>query len=90
MAQTTLAPKEAHVGFSMGIAGTDVAKEASDIILMDNNLSSIVSAIMWGRCVYDAVKKFLQFHVSVNITAVVITFVTAVASNAETSAQTAV
>lgn len=57
---------------------------------MDDNLSSIVSAIMWGRCVNDTVKKFLQFHVSVNITAVVITFATAVASNAETSAQTAV
>src|SRR6266852_1573690 len=74
----------------MGIAGTEVAKEASDIILMDDNFSSIVSAIMWGRCVNDAVKKFLQFQVSVNITAVVITFVTAVASNSETSALTAV
>ena len=86
----SLALKEAHVGFSMGIAGTEVAKEASDIILMDDNFSSIVSAIMWGRCVNDAVKKFLQFQVSVNITAVVITFVTAVASNSETSALTAV
>lgn len=44
----------------MGIAGTEVAKEASDIILMDDNFSSIVSAIMWGRCVNDSVKKFLQ------------------------------
>jgi len=86
----SLALKEAHVGFSMGITGTEVAKEASDIILMDDNFSSIVSAIMWGRCVNDAVKKFLQFQVSVNITAVVITFVTAVASNTETSALTAV
>ena len=74
----------------MGIAGTEVAKEASDIILMDDNFSSIVSAIMWGRCVNDAVKKFLQFQVSVNITAVVITFVTAVASSSETSVLTAV
>ncbi len=64
--------------------------EVSDTILMDDNFSSIVSAIMWGRCVNDAVKKFLQFQVSVNITAVVITFVTAVASNSETSALTAV
>lgn len=86
----SLALKEAHVGFSMGIAGTEVAKEASDIILMDDNFASIVSAIMWGRCVNDAVKKFLQFQISVNITAVVITFVTAVASNSETSALTAV
>ena len=82
--------KAAHVGFSMGIAGTEVAKEASDIILMDDNFSSIVKAIMWGRCVNDAVRKFLQFQISTNVTAVVITFVTAVASNSETSALSAV
>jgi Ca2+-transporting ATPase len=52
--------KKANVGFSMGIAGTEVAKEASDIILMDDNFASIVSAIMWGRAVNDGVKKFLQ------------------------------
>ena len=50
----------ADVGFSMGISGTEVAKEASSIILMDDDFSSIVKAIMWGRCVNDAVKKFLQ------------------------------
>src|SRR5204863_2421397 len=50
----------ADVGFSMGIAGTEVAKEASSIILMDDNFASIVKAIMWGRSVSDAVKKFLQ------------------------------
>lgn len=56
--------KMADVGFSMGIAGTEVAKEASAIILMDDNFASIVKAIMWGRAVNDAVKKFLQvrFH----------------------------
>ena len=52
--------KMADVGFSMGITGTEVAKEASAIILMDDNFSSIVKAIMWGRAVNDAVKKFLQ------------------------------
>ena len=52
--------KTADVGFSMGISGTEVAKEASDIILMDDNFSSIVKAIMWGRAVNDSVKKFLQ------------------------------
>ena len=52
--------KMADVGFSMGIAGTEVAKEASSIILMDDNFASIVKAIMWGRSVSDAVKKFLQ------------------------------
>ncbi|KAF8591205.1 calcium-translocating P-type ATPase [Ramaria rubella] len=82
--------KTAHVGFSMGIAGTEVAKEASDIILMDDNFTSIVSAIMWGRCVNDAVRKFLQFQVSVNIAAVFITFISAVASSSETSVLSAV
>ena len=82
--------KTANVGFSMGIAGTEVAKEASDIILMDDNFASIVKAIMWGRCVNDAVRKFLQFQISTNITAVVITFVSAVASNEEESVLTAV
>ncbi len=52
--------KSADVGFSMGIAGTEVAKEASAIILMDDNFASIVKAIMWGRAVNDSVKKFLQ------------------------------
>ncbi|KAF2423678.1 putative calcium transporting P-type ATPase [Tothia fuscella] len=70
--------KAADVGFSMGITGTEVAKEASDIILMDDNFSSIVKALAWGRTINDAVKKFLQFQITVNITAVVLTFVTAV------------
>lgn len=52
--------KTADVGFSMGISGTEVAKEASAIILMDDNFASIVKAIMWGRAVNDSVKKFLQ------------------------------
>ncbi|SNX85956.1 related to putative calcium P-type ATPase NCA-2 [Melanopsichium pennsylvanicum] len=82
--------KTANVGFSMGIAGTEVAKEASDIILMDDNFASIVSAIMWGRCVNDAVRKFLQFQLSVNISAVIVTFVTAVASEEGESALKAV
>ena len=72
--------KAADVGFSMGIAGTEVAKEASSIILLDDNFSSIVSAIMWGRSVNDAVAKFLQFQLTVNITAVILAFVSAVAS----------
>ena len=72
--------KTADVGFSMGIAGTEVAKEASAIILLDDNFSSIVKAIMWGRSVNDAVSKFLQFQITVNITAVILAFVSAVAS----------
>ncbi|KAH9052618.1 hypothetical protein EDB87DRAFT_422577 [Lactarius vividus] len=75
--------KTAHVGFSMGVAGTEVAKEASDIVLMDDDFSSIVKAIVWGRCVNDSVRKFLQFQVSANITAIVIMFVWALASDEE-------
>jgi Ca2+-transporting ATPase len=82
--------KTADVGFSMGIAGTEVAKEASAIILMDDNFASIVKAMMWGRAVNDAVKKFLQFQVTVNITAVLLTFISAVSSGSEGSVLTAV
>jgi Ca2+-transporting ATPase len=73
--------KTADIGFSMGIAGTEVAKEASSIILMDDNFRSIVKAIMWGRSVNDAVSKFLQFQITVNITAVILAFVSAVSSS---------
>jgi Ca2+ transporting ATPase len=61
--------KRADVGFAMGIQGTDVAKEASDIILTDDNFSSIVKAVMWGRNVYDAIAKFLQFQLTANVVA---------------------
>lgn len=66
--------KKADVGFAMGLAGTDVAKEASDIILTDDNFSSIVKAVMWGRNVYDSISKFLQFQLTVNVVAVVVAF----------------
>ncbi|KAG9300428.1 hypothetical protein G9A89_010053 [Geosiphon pyriformis] len=82
--------KTADVGFSMGISGTEVAKEASSIILMDDNFSSIVKAIMWGRSVNDAVKKFLQFQLTVNVTAVFLTFISAVSSGSEKSVLSAV
>jgi len=80
----------ADVGFSMGITGTEVAKEASSIILMDDNFNSIVKALKWGRAVNDAVKRFLQFQLTVNVTAVILTFVSAVHSNSEESVLTAV
>nr|CAH8853004.1 unnamed protein product [Trichobilharzia regenti] len=66
--------KRADVGFAMGIAGTDVAKEASDIILTDDNFSSIVKAVMWGRNVYDSITKFLQFQLTVNCVAIIVAF----------------
>ncbi|KKA29230.1 hypothetical protein TD95_000960 [Thielaviopsis punctulata] len=82
--------KTADVGFSMGIAGTEVAKEASAIILMDDNFTSIIKALKWGRAVNDAVKRFLQFQLTVNITAVILTFVSACANEDGASVLTAV
>ena len=51
--------KKADVGFAMGKTGTDVCKEAADILITDDNFSSIVKACMWGRNVYDNIKRFL-------------------------------
>merc|ERR1712054_565230 len=82
--------KAADVGFSMGISGTEVAKEASAIVLMDDNFTSIVLALMWGRAVNDAVRKFLQFQITVNITAVLLAFISAVSDDEEQSVLTAV
>lgn len=82
--------KMADVGFSMGIAGTEVAKEASSIILLDDNFASTITALMWGRAVNDAVKKFLQFQITVNITAVVLTFISSISSSENASVLTAV
>ncbi|RTE79377.1 hypothetical protein BHE90_006104 [Fusarium euwallaceae] len=72
-----LALKAADIGFSMGVSGTEVAKEASDIILMDDNFTSIVKAIGWGRAVNDAAKKFLQYQFTINITAGTLTIMSA-------------
>lgn len=64
--------KKADVGFAMGIAGTDVAKEACDIIVMDDSFNSIVSAVKWGRQVRDNICKFLQFQLTLITTAVTV------------------
>merc|ERR1719305_2272045 len=61
--------KRADVGFAMGISGTQIAKDAADIILLDDNFASIVVAAKWGRNVYDSISKFLQFQLTVNIVA---------------------
>ncbi|KAI0110666.1 plasma membrane calcium-transporting ATPase [Hypoxylon sp. NC0597] len=82
--------KTADVGFSMGICGTEVAKEASEIVLMDDNFTSILTALKWGRAVNDSVQKFLQFQITVNITAVLLAFVSAVADPEMHSVLTAV
>ena len=65
--------KKADVGFAMGIAGTEVAREAADIILLDDNFNSIVAAVLWGRNIYDSIRKFLQFQLTVNVVAVGLT-----------------
>lgn len=67
--------KKADVGFAMGIAGTEVAKDSSDIIILDDNFSSIVTAIKWGRNIYTNVRKFLQFQLTVNVVAMFIVFI---------------
>ena len=66
--------KKADVGFAMGITGTEVAKEASDIILLTDNFASILTAVRWGRNIYTNVRKFLQFQLTINIVAIFIVF----------------
>ncbi|KAH8072546.1 calcium-transporting ATPase [Aureococcus anophagefferens] len=58
--------KAADVGLSMGLSGTEVAKQASDIVLLDDRFASIVVAIKWGRGVFDNIRRFLQFQLTVN------------------------
>ncbi|GAV27163.1 hypothetical protein PMKS-000626 [Pichia membranifaciens] len=82
--------KLADVGFSMGLSGTEVAREASDIVLMSDDFTSIVNAIKWGRTVAASIRKFVQFQLTVNFTAVILTFVTAVVSEENSSVLTAV
>jgi len=68
---------KANVGFAMGKVGTDIAKQAADILLTQDNFVAIVSAVKWGRNIYDSVRKFLQFQLTVNVVAVAITFISA-------------
>lgn len=66
--------KAAHVGLSMG-DGTSVAKEASDITIIDNSFSSIGKAVMWGRSLYQNIQRFLLFQLTVNLSACLIVLV---------------
>ncbi|ONI26416.1 hypothetical protein PRUPE_1G023400 [Prunus persica] len=72
--------KEADIGLSMGIQGTEVAKESSDIVIMDDNFASVATVLKWGRCVYNNIQKFIQFQLTVNVAALVINFVAAVSA----------
>ncbi|KAK2944226.1 ion-transporting P-type ATPase [Blattamonas nauphoetae] len=69
---------KADVGFAMGITGTEVAKDAAAIIITDDNFASIVKAVMWGRNVYDSIRKFVQFQLTINVSAIVIAVIGAV------------
>lgn len=71
-ANDALALKTADVGLAMNIAGTEVAKEASDIVIMDDNFKSIEESIKWGRIVFDNIRKFVQFQLTVNVVALLL------------------
>nr|XP_048333054.1 putative calcium-transporting ATPase 13, plasma membrane-type isoform X2 [Ziziphus jujuba var. spinosa] len=72
--------KEADIGLSMGIQGTEVAKESSDIVILDDNFASVATVLKWGRCVYNNIQKFIQFQLTVNVAALVINFVASVSA----------
>ncbi|KAK9054776.1 hypothetical protein SSX86_025855 [Deinandra increscens subsp. villosa] len=71
---------EADIGLAMGIQGTEVAKESSDVIILDDNFASVVKVVRWGRSVYANIQKFIQFQLTVNVAALVINVVAAVSS----------
>ncbi|XP_057748335.1 calcium-transporting ATPase 10, plasma membrane-type-like isoform X1 [Arachis stenosperma] len=71
---------EADIGLAMGIQGTEVAKESSDIIILDDNFASVVKVVRWGRSVYANIQKFIQFQLTVNIAALVINVIAAFSS----------
>uniref|UniRef100_M1DT14 Calcium-transporting ATPase n=1 Tax=Solanum tuberosum TaxID=4113 RepID=M1DT14_SOLTU len=75
--------KEADIGLSMGIQGTEVAKESSDIVILDANFASVVTILKWGRCFYINIQKFIQFQLTANVAALMISFVAAVLSGEE-------
>ncbi|XP_010048692.2 calcium-transporting ATPase 8, plasma membrane-type [Eucalyptus grandis] len=71
---------EAHIGLAMGIQGTEVAKESSDIIILDDNFASVVKVVRWGRSVYANIQKFIQFQLTITFAAVAINVIAAVSS----------
>ncbi|KAL7617173.1 hypothetical protein Lser_V15G03665 [Lactuca serriola] len=71
---------EADIGLAMGIAGTEVAKENADVVIMDDNFKTIVYVARWGRSVYINIQKFVQFQLTVNVVALMTNFVSACTS----------
>ncbi|KAL5543642.1 hypothetical protein UlMin_007426 [Ulmus minor] len=69
--------READIGLAMGIAGTEVAKENADVIIMDDNFTTIVNVVRWGRAVYINIQKFVQFQLTVNVVALMLNFISA-------------
>lgn len=67
--------RKADIGIAMGVSGTDVAKHAADIIILDDNFSSLVKSCLWGRNIFDNIRKFIQFQLTCGISAMIITFV---------------
>src|SRR5262245_46042324 len=67
--------KKADVGLAMGISGTEVAKEASKIVLLDDSFSTIVRGVQWGRALYENIQRFIQFQLTINVSALVIAFI---------------
>ncbi len=70
--------KHADVGLAMGIAGTEVAREASDIILLDDSFGSITNAVLWGRSLYENIQRFLLFQLTINFSACILVFLASV------------
>lgn len=66
--------KQADVGFAMG-SGTEIAKDSSDIVIMDNNLNSIGNAILCGRTIFKSIRKFVIYQLTVNCCALVLSIV---------------
>jgi magnesium-transporting ATPase (P-type) len=73
--------KKADVGFAMGITGTKVSQEACDIVLMDDNFRSVMTAVKFGRNIFNNVRKFLQFQLTVNVVAMFTVFIGSAITN---------
>ena len=72
---------KADVGLAMGKCGTELAKEASDIVVLDDDFGSIVKAVLWGRCIFNNVRRFLQFQLTANVVTLLISLISAVILN---------